>query len=190
MGVFIFQFVPGVLSSGASSIVGQQEPHPQHVDPPARLSECLDHGADHRPGAVDGRAARDPGTSRTTDHRVAAPASRRTGSPGRVLPRAGTRGGDRHRLLPRHDEPAQLLHPHLALPVTGALHGRRDPRRASESTWHSTRSTRSSPSSTPSSTGQRPPVLYVAWCAAWAVVALGLGTWVFLRKERDFALRL
>jgi teichoic acid transport system permease protein len=38
--------------------------------------------------------------------------------------------------------------------------------------------------------GQRPPALYFLWCAAWSIAAIVIGTWVFLRKERDFALRL
>ncbi len=38
--------------------------------------------------------------------------------------------------------------------------------------------------------GVRPQLGYLVWCAGWAAVALVLGLWYFLVKERDFALRI
>jgi teichoic acid transport system permease protein len=38
--------------------------------------------------------------------------------------------------------------------------------------------------------GEGPSPLYFVWAAGWAVLALVLGAWFFLAKERDFALRI
>ncbi len=38
--------------------------------------------------------------------------------------------------------------------------------------------------------GEMPSMSYVGQSAGWAIVAMGLGTWVFISKEREFAVRI